>query len=298
MQKSYLANNDSLLKKASYLRIVARDLAEGMKSGNFRSLYRGQGVEFEGVREYIRGDDVRNIDWNVTARMANPYVKVFEEERELQIFLVVDSSESMRLEYNKKTKYSVAAESAALITIAAELNACPLGAVFFDGQIHFSCKPRSDKQNTMNILQHLDKLPEVMIKGSVLDSALNGAGKLLKTRSLVFVFSDFRSSDWEKPLLSLAQKNDVIAMRLHDHNDEELPKLGTVVFEDVEKKKKMDLPSSSEYFKKEWKAYNNSQINLWQAFCIKHGILPVVMDTKYEPLQILNQTFAQKAKIR
>ena len=105
MQKSYLANNDSLLKKASYLRIVARDLAEGMKSGNFRSLYRGQGVEFEGVREYIRGDDVRNIDWNVTARMANPYVKVFEEERELQIFLVVDSSESMRLEYNKKTKY-------------------------------------------------------------------------------------------------------------------------------------------------------------------------------------------------
>ena len=131
MQKSYLSNNDSLLKKASYLRIVARDLAEGMKSGNFRSLYRGQGVEFEGVREYIRGDDVRNIDWNVTARMANPYVKVFEEERELQIFLVVDSSESMRLEYNKKTKYSVAAESAALITIAAELNACPLGAVFF-----------------------------------------------------------------------------------------------------------------------------------------------------------------------
>ena len=212
MQKSYLANNDSLLKKASYLRIVARDLAEGMKSGNFRSLYRGQGVEFEGVREYIRGDDVRNIDWNVTARMANPYVKVFEEERELQIFLVVDSSESMRLEYNKKTKYSIAAESAALITIAAELNACPLGAVFFDGQIHFSCKPRSDKQNTMNILQHLDKLPEVMIKGSVLDSALNGAGKLLKTRSLVFVFSDFRSSDWEKPLLSLAQKNDVVAL--------------------------------------------------------------------------------------
>ena len=80
MQKSYLANNDSLLKKASYLRIIARDLAEGMKSGNFRSLYHGQGIEFEGVREYIRGDDVRNIDWNVTARMGNPYVKVFEEE--------------------------------------------------------------------------------------------------------------------------------------------------------------------------------------------------------------------------
>ncbi|MCR5188899.1 MAG: DUF58 domain-containing protein [Treponema sp.] len=293
-----MANNDSLLKKASYLRIVARDLAEGMKSGNFRSLYRGQGIEFEGVRDYIRGDDIRSIDWNVTARMANPYVKVFEEERELQIFLVVDSSESMMLECNKKTKYSVAAESAALITIAAELNACPVGAVFFDGKIHFSCKPKTDKQNIMMILQHLDRLPEEKEKGSALASALNGAGKLLKTRSLVFVFSDFRSSEWEKPLLSLAQKNDVIAMRLHDHNDEELPKLGTVVFEDVESGIKMDLPSSSEYFKKEWKAFNNSQINLWQAFCIKHGIMPVILDTKYEPLQILNQTFAQKAKLR
>lgn len=298
MQKSYLANNDSLLKKASYLRIVARDLAEGMKSGNFRSLYHGQGIEFEGVREYIRGDDVRSIDWNVTARMANPYVKIFEEERELQIFLIVDSSESMRLECNKKTKYSVAAESAALITIAAELNACPIGAVFFDGHIHFSCKPRCDKLNTMTILQHLDRLPEEKIKGSALASALNGAGKLLKTRSLVLVFSDFRSSDWEKPLLSLAQKNDVIAMRLHDQNDEELPNLGTVVFEDVESGLKMDLPSSSEYFKKEWKAFNNSQTNLWQAFCIKHGIMPVILDTKFEPLQILNQTFSQKAKIR
>ncbi len=298
MQKSYLANNDSLLKKASYLRIIARDLAEGMKSGNFRSLYHGQGIEFEGVREYIRGDDVRNIDWNVTARMGNPYVKVFEEERELQIFLVVDTSESMRLEKNKKSKYLIAAESAALITIASELNNCPIGAVFFDGQIHFSCKPLSDKQNTMMILQHLDKLPETQVKGSVLGNALNGAGKLLKTRSLIFVLSDFRSSGWEKPLLSLAQKNDVVAMRLHDANDEELPSLGTVIFEDVESGLKMNLPSSSENFKKEWKAYNNSQTNLWHSFCLKHGILPVILDTKNEPLQVLNQTFTQKTKLR
>ena len=90
---SYLSeSSDSLVQKASYLRIVARDLAEGIKSGSFRSLYRGQGIEFSGVRDYIRGDDIRSIDWNVTARMGHPYVKVFEEERELQIFLVVDSS--------------------------------------------------------------------------------------------------------------------------------------------------------------------------------------------------------------
>ena len=300
MSKRYLANNESLIKKALYLRLMAEDIAEGMKSGNFRSLYRGQGIEFAGVRDYNRGDDIRTIDWNVTARMGRPYIKIFEEERELQIFLIVDSSRSMQLESSadRRTKYAAAAETAALVAIAAELNACPAGAVFFDGAIHFSCEPSLGKENTMQILNHLDRLPDSPSVGSVLPNAITAAAKVLRKRSLVFILSDFRCGGWEKPLISLSQKNDVIAMRLHDHNDEELPKLGTVVFEDVESGIKMDLPSSSEYFKKEWKAYNNSQINLWQAFCIKHGILPVVMDTKYEPLQILNQTFAQKAKIR
>lgn len=298
MQKKYLSNNDSLIKKATYLRIMAADLADGMKSGNFRSLYRGQGIEFSGVRDYIRGDDIRTIDWNVTARMGHPYIKVFEEERELQIFLVLDTSLSMQLENDKRSKYAQAAEAAALITIASEINDCPIGAVFFDGEIHFSCKPRLDKEQTMMILTRLDTLPENKVKGSVLGNALNGAGKLLKKRSLVFVLSDFRSSDWEKPLISLAQKNDVIAMRLHDKADDELPSLGTVVFEDVESGIKMDLPSSSENFKKEWRKANELHQNRWQDFCIKHGILPVVLNTKSDPLQVLNSVFVQKAKSR
>lgn len=292
--KNYLSDNDSLLKKASYLRIVARDLAEVMKSGNFSSLYRGQGIEFAGVRDYIRGDDIRSIDWNVTARMGHPYVKIFEEERELQIFLIVDTSESMQLETEQASKYSVAAEAAALITIAAELNACPIGAVLFDGDIHFSCKPQFDKTHTMNILTHLDRLPETLTKGSALDNALNGAGKLLKTRSLVFVLSDFRTSGWEKSLISIAQKNDVIALRLENDYDNELPELGTVVFEDAESGLKMDLPSSSENFKKEWRNYNNQNENRWRDFCLKHGILPVILDTKNDPLQVLNSTFSKK----
>ena len=258
MQKHYLSNNDSLLKKASYLRIVAKDLADVMKAGNFSSLYKGQGVEFAGVRDYIRGDDIRSIDWNVTARMGHPYIKIFDEERELQIFIIVDSSASMQLETgNTRSKYSTAAEAAALITMAAEINACPIGAVFFDGEIQFSCKPQTDKDNTMKILNHLDKLPEAQNNGSALGSAINGAGKLLKTRSLVFILSDFRTCDWEKPLISLAHKNNVIALRLQDSHQEELPEIGTVIFEDVESNLKMELPTSSEQFKKEWKTYNN-----------------------------------------
>ena len=300
MSKRYLANNESLIKKALYLRLMAEDIAEGMKSGNFRSLYRGQGIEFAGVRDYNRGDDIRTIDWNVTARMGRPYIKIFEEERELQIFLIVDSSRSMQLENSsdRRTKYAAAAETAALVAIAAELNACPAGAVFFDGAIHFSCEPSLGKENTMQLLKHLDRLPDSPTVGSVLPNAITAAAKVLRKRSLVFILSDFRSGGWEKPLISLAQKNDVIAINLHDASDEELPSLGTVNFMDAESGLKMALPSSSPAFKKEWRNYNEMNQNRWQDFCIKHGAMPVILDTKTEPVQVLNQIFSRKARLR
>ncbi len=300
MAKRYLANNESLIKKALYLRLMAENIAEGMKSGNFRSLYRGQGIEFAGVREYNRGDDIRTIDWNVTARMGRPYIKIFEEERELQIFLIVDSSRSMQLETaaDRRTKYAAAAEAAALVAIAAEINACPAGAVFFDGAINFSAEPALGKENTMQILNHLDRLPESPVSGSVLPGAITAAAKVLRKRTLVFILSDFRCAGWEKPLINLAQKNDVIAINLHDATDEELPSLGTVKFMDVETGRKMSLPSSSPAFKKEWRNYNEMNQNRWQDFCIKHGIMPVILDTKTEPVQVLNQIFARKARAR
>lgn len=300
MAKRYLANNDSLIKKALYLRMMAADIADGMKSGNFRSLYRGQGIEFAGVRDYIRGDDIRSIDWNVTARMGRPYIKIFEEERELQIFLIVDSSRSMQLDNgsDRRTKYAAAAETAALVTIAGEINNCPTGAVFFDGAIHFSCEPALGKENTMQILNHLDRLPDTTTIGSVLPNAITAAAKVLRKRTLVFILSDFRCGGWEKPLINIAQKNDVIAINLHEAFDDELPSLGTVKFMDVESGHKMSLPSSSPAFKKEWRKYNEMNQNRWQEFCIKHGIMPVVLDTKTEPIQVLNQIFARKARVR
>ena len=232
--------------------------------------------------------------------MGRPYIKIFEEERELQIFLIVDSSRSMQLENSsdRRTKYAAAAETAALVAIAAELNACPAGAVFFDGAIHFSCEPSLGKENTMQLLNHLDRLPDSPTVGSVLPNAITAAAKVLRKRSLVFILSDFRSGGWEKPLISLAQKNDVIAINLHDASDEELPSLGTVNFMDAESGLKMALPSSSPAFKKEWRNYNEMNQNRWQDFCIKHGAMPVILDTKTEPVQVLNQIFSRKARLR
>lgn len=271
---------------------MASSLAEGMKNGSFRSLYRGQGIEFSGVRDYIRGDDVRSIDWNVTARMNKPFVKVFEEERELQIFIVVDSSLSMQIENQGKSKYEVCAETAALLSMAAEINGCSLGAVFFDGQINFSCKPEYGREQTMLILTQLEELPEVSVPGSVLGNALTGAGNLLKKRSLVFILSDFRSAEWEKPAISLAQKHDVVAINIRDRFDEELPSFGTVPFVDIESGKKLVLPSSVAALKKEWKTQNDNNLKKWQSACAKHGILPVVMNINDEPLKILSAVFS------
>ena len=174
------------------------------------------------------------------------------------------------------------------------MNGCSVGAVLFDGRIHFSCKPQTCKEQTMLILTRLDKLPENKTTGSVLANALIGADKILRKRSLVFVLSDFRSANWEKPLIQLAQKNDVVAFRITDEFDRALPSLGTVVFNDVESNLKMTLPTSSSKLKEEWKNRNEAMQWRWQETCIKHGINPVPVNVKDDPLQILAELFEAK----
>ena len=281
-------NDENLVKKASYLKFLARELADSLKTGNFRSLFRGQGIEFEGVRDYIRGDDVRSIDWNVTARMGHPFVKVFEEERELQVLLILDNSASMMIKNDKKSKFEVARYASALITIACELNSCSIGAIFFDGVINFCTKPFFSKNQIMLILNKFFKLNENPVKGSVLNSALIDAGRILKKRSLVFVFSDFCSDGWQKSMIALAKKNDVLAFKLCDSVDYEFFDFGSVVFKDAESDIKMLLPTASKKFKKDWHNYNQQRLQNWKEFCLKHGIIPVIMNTKDDPLEILN----------
>ena len=179
---------------------------------------------------------------------------------------------------------------------AAEMNGCPVGAVLFDGQIYFSAKPQTGREQTMLILTHLDELPKEKINGSVLGNALTGTGKLLRKRSLVFVISDFRSGDYEKPLISLAQKNDVVAIRLEDNFDFALPAVGTIPFIDSESGIKMRLPTNSEKFKRAWKDFYSQNESHWQNLCLKHGILGIPMKTAESPLSVLTSIFERKAK--
>lgn len=292
-QKIY--EDESLIKKASYLKLLAVNLADGMKSGNFKSLYKGQGIEFSGVRDYNRGDDIRSIDWNVTARMGKPFVKMFDEERELQIFILLDSSLSMTLKDGRKSKYDVAKEAAALLAVAGELNACPVGAILFNDDIFFAAKGVLNKEHTMTLLKKMDTAGKSSgKKGTALKNALTGAQKMIQSRSMIFVISDFRTGDWQKAILPLVQHNDVIAIRVESQFDNELPPTGNVVFEDPETDLKMELPSSSSSFKKEWKEFNNSQKILWKNYCTKHGIFTATLNSEENPLEVLNMIFSSR----
>jgi uncharacterized protein (DUF58 family) len=248
-----LENSDSLSERASHLRLAARTIAAGLKSGSFRVLRRGHGVEFSGVREYFTDDDVRSIDWNVTARMNKPFVKLFDEEREMVVFVIVDCSLSMETGSGKKSRFAQAVESAALITLASEQNGSPVGAMLFDGELRFSCSPKSGRNHAMTILRKLDTIPEKTVTGSVLPNAIKGTLRLLKKKSLVIIFSDFRCADYEAPLSQLAIKHDVVCVNITDPVDSDFPSLGTLRFFDPETKQIRLLPTSNFGFKTAWK---------------------------------------------
>lgn len=294
-----LSNTERLAKKASQLRISAITLAENMRGGNFKSLYRGQGIEFSDVREYLHGDNVRSIDWNVTARMGRAFIKQYEEDRELSVFLILDCSLSMESAFSR-SKLEKAREAAAILLLASEQNSGAIGAVFFDGKIQFSCPPKTGRENSMLILSKLDKvgsIPENERKtGSVLPNAITGAAKLLKKRSLVFILSDFRSAGWETPFARLSQKNDVIAVKMTEPGDAELPEIGTLSFYDSESKKKSVFPTLSRRFRSEWERENQNRAEQWKDFCLRHGASPLLLSSEEDAALVFQNFFRQKSR--
>lgn len=280
-------------QRAHLLHLTALSLANGMKNGSFRSLYRGQGIEFSGVREYLRGDDVRAIDWNVTARMGKPYVKVFEEERELDVFIVVDKSLSMNTGSSRQSRLDAAMDCASLIAMASLHNSSPVGSVIFDGKIEFSCAPRAGKNQALHLLSEFEKREKQVI-GSALESALRGAEKLLRKRTLVFVISDFRASGWPVPFSHLCQKNDVIAVKITDPLDEHIPSLGAVPFKDPETGYECVLPTSSQKFARAWREDSEKRDEVWKRECLRNGGFPISISTVQDPAAELIKFFSAR----
>ncbi|MBE6350110.1 MAG: DUF58 domain-containing protein [Spirochaetaceae bacterium] len=291
----------SLVRRANTLRLSSKILSDSIRSGNFRSMNKGRGIEFSGVREYLRGDDVRSIDWNVTARLGKTFVKQFEEDRELVLFVIVDASLSMQSSSVGKNRLVLACETAALSAFAASQLGSPVGGAIFDGDIVFSVEPKIGRDQVMLLLSKFDSTLEAACSdnrkkntGSVLEKALRGAAQLLKKRSLILVISDFRTTGYEKSLTALGAKHDVVAIRIADALDTELPELGSIPFEDPESGFIQRLPTGSVSFRRAWRDAARNRVERWQSLCYKRGIMPVVFSSDCDPAQELQHFFSTR----
>ena len=225
--------DESIIKKVRKIEIKARGLSQQMFSGEYHSAFKGRGMAFSEVREYQYGDDVRNIDWNVTARLAHPYVKIFEEERELTVMLLVDVSGSGRFGTQSQFKEELAAEVAATLAFSAIANNDKVGVILFSDRIEKFIPPKKGWQHILRIIRELITFrPES--NGTDIAQALAYFNNIIKRRCTAFLLSDFFDRGYDDALKIAAGKHDLVALRLVDRREEHLENLGLVKFYDPE----------------------------------------------------------------
>lgn len=223
----------TLLKKVRLIEIKTKGLSQQLFSGEYHSAFKGRGMSFSEVREYQYGDDVRNIDWNVTARMDHPYVKVFEEERELTVMLLIDVSRSAFFGTRDQMKASLITEIAAVLSFSAINNNDKVGVILFTDRIEHFIPPKKGRSHILRIISDLlERKPEG--SGTDIGAALEYFGNVVRKRSIAFLFSDFYSPDYTRPLRIVARKHDLIGVRIYDKAEQQLPAVGLVRMVDAE----------------------------------------------------------------
>ena len=232
-----------ILRQVKLLELRTRGLVNSLFTGEYRSVFKGQGMEFSEVREYQPGDEVRSIDWNVTARMRKPYVKRYIEERELTVMLVVDLSGSERFGTRRRFKSELASELAAVLAMSAIRNNDRVGAVLFTDRIEHVVPPRKGRRHALRLMRDLLAF-EPVGTGTDIAAAVDYAGKMLVHKAVIFVVSDFQEEALEQPLKLLAQRHDVVAVTVDDPSEHELPDLGLARFLDPESGETLDVDTS------------------------------------------------------
>jgi uncharacterized protein (DUF58 family) len=221
-----------VLKQVKAIELRTRGLVTSLFAGEYRSLFRGQGMEFAEVRAYEHGDDFRAIDWNVSARLASPYVKTFTEERELTVMLVVDQSGSTRFG-EPMTKAALAVEVGAVLALAAAAQNDRVGALLFADEVERVVPPRKGRRHALRVIRDLIAFaPEG--RRTNLAASLTYATRLLRHHSIVVVLSDFLAEGWEKPLRRLAARHEVVAIVVNDPRERDLPDSGWIELADAE----------------------------------------------------------------
>jgi uncharacterized protein (DUF58 family) len=232
-----------VLRQVRLIDLRTRGLVNSLFAGEYRSVFKGQGMEFSEVREYQAGDEVRNIDWNVTARMRRPYVKRYIEERELTVILAVDMSGSERFGTRRRFKSEVAAELAAVLAMSAIRNNDRVGTLFFTDRIEHVVPPRKGRRHALRVLRDLLVFRP---RGTRTDlgGALDYLNRMLAHKAIIFVVSDFLGADVERPLKRLARRHDVVAVTVEDPAEVALPDVGLARVVDPETGETLDVDTS------------------------------------------------------
>lgn len=243
-----------ILKRVRKIEIKTKGLSKHIFSGEYHSAFKGRGMSFSEVRDYQYGDDVRNIDWNVTARTGDPHIKVFEEDRELTVMLMVDISKSSLFGTSEKFKSELIAELSAVISFSAITNNDKVGALLFTDKVEKYIPPKKGKSHILRIIREIIYY-EAESNGTNIDKALVYLNNILKKRSIVFILSDFISEDYSSSLSIARKRHDIIGMQIYDQWEQELPNVGLIESMDPETGETKLLDSSNSSFRKNYKNY-------------------------------------------
>lgn len=238
-------NEKEILKKIQRIEIFTNRLVNTVFAGEYESVFKGQGITFDEVREYQVGDEIRTIDWNVTARMGQAYIKKYVEERELVMMLVVDVSASTSFGSIAETKAEIAAEIAALLAFSAIKNNDKVGLICFTDTVEHFVAPRKGKRHVLRVVRDILHF-QPQQSGTNIETALTFVDKVLKPHSVVFLISDFKDTGYEKQLRLSSKRHSLIAITLQDRRELELPDVGLIELEDAESGETMVVDTCSE----------------------------------------------------
>ena len=283
-----------LIKKVRKIEIKTRGLSHNIFAGEYHSAFKGRGMSFSEVREYQYGDDVRDIDWNVTARFNKPYIKVFEEERELTVMLVIDLSESLDFGTVKQTKRDMVTEIAATIAFAAIQNNDKIGVIFFTDKVEKFIPPQKGRKHILYIIRELLNFEPESSRTDI-TVPLQFLTNALKKRCTAFVISDFiDESDYKNAMTIANRKHDVVAIQVYDRRLAELPKVGLIKMRDAESGEEMFVDTSSSKVQAAQREWWRTQREKLEETLKKSGVDSVSIRTDQDYVKALMNLFAQR----
>ena len=287
-------NTKELLKKVRKIEIKTRKLSNNIFGGEYHSAFKGRGMTFSEVRKYQYGDDVRTIDWNVTARYREPYVKVFEEERELTLMLLVDISGSSNFGTRTKLKNEILTEIAATLAFSALNNNDKVGLVLFSNKIELFIAPKKGKIHILRIIRELLNYESTSLKTNI-SKALEFLSQVQKKKAIIFVLSDFIDSDYSKSVQLLSKKHDLTGVRIFDLFEKELQKSGLLFVNDAETGRKLWINSSSKKVRESYNLSFRKNADYFKNSFSKNGAGAIALSTDDEYVKTLLNYFKNRA---